>query len=405
LNRFEEIRQNLNQIVDRKFEIRKMLNDDNSDLDKLRVELDDLNQREERLVRERRSIEANYINNGGGSTIETFGSMNPVSEQQQRENEQRAASFADGKAVKFDMNEISIRSISIAGGNVALARQASSTLQPVFNEVSNLVDLVHSFPLQGGESYNQGFIVTNGSADYSAEGADYHDNAEVKTDFVNIVKSKITTYFELPEEVQKLGGDQYLSFASEAALNAVRKKMAQQILVGTGGTNGFVGIFNAPANVMPVAQVDKTISVIDSQTLDDIVFGYGGDESVEGGAYLILNKQTLADFSKIRSTTGERLYTIKLDKNGNSGTISSEDAFEVPFIINSVVKSFEAAISGEFFMAYGKPSGYEMPLFSGLEVQESRDYKFKSGQIAIRASVFAGGNVCCYKGFTRFKKA
>jgi HK97 family phage major capsid protein len=317
--------------------------------------------------------------------------------------EQRSSEFENGKAVKFDMGELQIRSITVAGGNVALQTGASSYLQPVFNEVSALVDLVHSFPIPGGESYNQGFVVSSGSADYTGEGQDYHDNSEIETDVVNIVKAKITTYFELPEEVQKQGGSQYMTFAQQAALTAVRKKMSQQIIVGAGGTNALLGIFNAPVNVMP-ATVDLGVSTIDNQILDDIVFKHGGDESVEGGAYLILNKQTLAEFSKLRSTTGNRLYTIKLDKNGNSGTISSEDSFEVPFIINSIIKSFANAAVGEYFMAYGKPAGYEMPLFSGLEIQESKDFKFQSGQIAIRASVFAGGNTCCYKGFTRIKK-
>ncbi|WML42705.1 phage major capsid protein [Neobacillus sp. PS3-40] len=388
----------LEQIRNRMGEIRHLLESDDKsiDLNALDVELRSLNQ--EKVDIEKREAEK-------AGTVTSFGFLNSVPGQEQRskEFEQRAELFENGKAVKLSLEESQIRSISIAGGNVALQTQASQQLQPVFNEVSSLVDLVHSFPIPGGESYNQGFVVSSGSADYSAEGADYHDNDEIETDFVNIVKAKITTYFELPEEVQKLGGNQYMTFAHQAALTAVRKKMSQQIIVGTGGTNSLLGIFNAPLNVMP-ATVDLTVTQIDNQTLDEIVFKHGGDESVEGGAYLILNKQTLAEFSKLRATTGQRLYTIKLDKNGNSGSISSEDSFEVPFIINSVIKSFDDAAVGEYFMAYGKPAAYEMPLFSGLEIQESKDFKFKSGQIAIKASVFAGGNTCCYKGFTRIKK-
>jgi hypothetical protein len=45
-----------------------------------------------------------------------------------------------------------------------------------------------------------------------------------------------------------------------------------------------------------------------------------------------------------------------------------------------------------------------MPVFSPLTIEESRDYKFKSGQIAYRGVVWAGGNVAAYKGFIRIKK-
>lgn len=317
--------------------------------------------------------------------------------------EQRSAQFESGKTVQFNLDEAELRSLSVTGGNVALQTHASTQLNPLFNEVSSLIDLVKTIPLPGGEAYKSGFAVSSGSADYTNEGDDYHDNDDLKTEFVQINKAKITTYFEVSEEVQRLGGSHYIMFAKDAARTAVRKKMAEQIMIGTGGANSLQGIFTAPAIVIPTSS-DLEVSVFDETILDQIVFSHGGDESVEGGAYLILNKQTLAEFSKIRATDGKRLYRIKLDANGNLGTISSEDSFEVPFIINSAVKSFEDAATGDYFLAYGKLGSYEMAMFSGLEIEESRHVKFKSGQIAIKASVLAGGNTASYKGFTRVKK-
>ena len=45
-----------------------------------------------------------------------------------------------------------------------------------------------------------------------------------------------------------------------------------------------------------------------------------------------------------------------------------------------------------------------MPVFSDVEITESKDYKFKEGMIAFKASVFLGGNVAAYKTFFRVKK-
>lgn len=399
-NRVEEI-----QLRKKELLLKSDISNDANELRSISTELDTLNQELKGLKTETRSTPEGQLNvlgtyvMGQANTQETERST--ISNLENLE--QRAAQFERGKSVKFSMEEAEIRSISITGGSVALQTHSSGRINPTFNEVSSLVDLVKSIPLPGGESYKSGFVVSSGSADYSLEGADYHDNEDVKTDFVKIDKAKITTYFELPEEVQKLGGNHYMTFALEAARTAIRKKIAEQIVAGNGGSNALQGIFKAPTNVIPTA-TDLEVSAVTSETLDQIIFNHGGDESVEGGAYLILNKQTLALFSKQRATDGKRLYRIKLDQNGNVGTISSEDSFEVPFIINSAVKSFADAAEGEYFLAYGKPMSYEMPLFSGLEVEESRHVKFKSGQIAVKASVFAGGNTASYKGFTRVKK-
>jgi HK97 family phage major capsid protein len=186
---------------------------------------------------------------------------------------------------------------------------------------------------------------------------------------------------------------------------AIRRKIGAQILVGAGGANALTGIYNAPANVMPTASVDVSISAIDENTLDSIVFGYGGVESVEGGQWLVLNKSDLAAFAAVRATTGQKLYNITL--NGMVGTISSDRSYNVNFVINSAAPALSAAgtASGAYTMVYGSPSVYEMPVFSQIEVMESMDFKFQSGQMSFRAAVWTGGNVAKYKGFTRVKKA
>jgi HK97 family phage major capsid protein len=179
--------------------------------------------------------------------------------------------------------------------------------------------------------------------------------------------------------------------------------MAREILIGDGGAGHFTGIFNAPENVIPAAS-DLTLSTIDADTLDQIVFNYGGDEDVEGSSYLILSKKDLAAFAAIRAEDGKKLYKITV--NGNTGTISSDGSFSVNYVINSACPtlSLSGTASGTYCMAYGPLQNYEMAVFSDIDVEMSTDFKFGQGMVAYAGDIYAGGNVTAYKGFLRIKK-
>ncbi|WP_199615537.1 phage major capsid protein [Paenibacillus alkalitolerans] len=318
--------------------------------------------------------------------------------------EQRGAYLKEGREVTFTVDEFpEFRAVTVGGGTLVTEKKYKPDLAPKFNEVSSLIDVVNAVPLIGGESYTAGYEVSDGEGDYTLEEGNYTD-ADPTFGYVALNKAKITAYSEITDEAKKLPNVDYQSRVATSIGRALRKKITRQILVGPGGANALTGIFNAPAGVIPVA-TDVTISAIDADTLDKIVFGYGGAEDIEGGAYLILNKNDLAAFAAIRSTTGEKLYEIEL--NGNVGTISASHSYKVPFIINSAAPQLSAAgtLSGTYSMAYGFPFAYELPMFSQITVEESRDFKFKTGQIAYRGAVWAGGNVTMYKGFNRVKKA
>jgi len=325
-----------------------------------------------------------------------------VSEEQMNE---RGSRLKKRESVEFGINEMSeLRAVTIGSGNLVVPTHTSNALNATFNEVSSIIDIVNSVPLVGGEAYKKGFVIEFGEGDYTAETGDYED-AEPATDFVNIGKAKITAYCELSDEAAKLPDTMYQGMVRDSMQIALRKKIAKQIILGMGGANQITGIFKAPANVIPVAS-DIEIPEIDAVTLDKMVFGYGGSENVEGGAYLFLNKEDLAAFAALRDGVGKRVYNITLDKKGNTGTISSDSSYAVPYIINSACAPLSnvATAANTYCMAYGKPAAYEMPLFSPVTVEESRDFKFKSGQICFRGAVWIGGNVAAYKGFVRIKK-
>lgn len=149
---------------------------------------------------------------------------------------------------------------------------------------------------------------------------------------------------------------------------------------------------------------DIEMSAIDADTLNTIVFAFGGDESVEGVQELVLSKVDLEDFAKVKTADGKFVYNIT--RNGQSGTIAYKDGgLSIPYTINSACNALSKAKAGDFTMIYGSLQSYELPVFSDLEIQESKDYKFKQGMIAYAGDVIVGGTVSKYNGFVRVKKA
>ena len=291
---------------------------------------------------------------------------------------------------------------TLTSSSTVLTKHTAEDVKPTFNDTSSLIDRVKVVPLPGGESYKRGFEKGNGTGGYSAEGADY-TSAEPTFGYAEMNKTKVTAYCEEPEEIVKLSPSDYDRVIGGSSEKAVRKFISREILVGTGASGHLTGIFHVPssaANDIIDRNTDIAVAEIDENTLDEIIYGFGGDEEVEDVAVLILNKADLKAFATCRKTNGDKAYTVA--NRGNTGTIDG-----VPYIINSACKAISASTTstGDYAMAYGPLSNYELPVFSDMDVQHSTEFKFKQGQIAHRADIFVGGNVAAWNGFLRVKKA
>ena len=317
----------------------------------------------------------------------------------------RGKAIKDGKGVKFSAKSVTKGvKAALTSSDTALPVHTAGDVNETFNDVSSLVDRVRNVTLDGGETYQRGFVKSYGDgAGTTAENADYNPS-EPQFGYVTIKKEKITVYTEEPEEMVKLPNADYDSVVEGSTTKAIRRYLSRQILIGDGSTSKFKGIFHNPAEakeqVIDPATDITTITAIDDATLDEIIYSYGGDEEVEDVAVLILNKKDLKAFAKLRDKQGRKVYTIV--NHGNTGTIDG-----VPYIINSACKAISDAktAAGDYNMAYGPLQNYEMAIFSDIDARKSTDYKFKQGQIAYRADIFAGGAVAAYNGFVRVKKA
>lgn len=305
-------------------------------------------------------------------------------EAQNKEIEERAKLLKEGRAV------------TVASGNVLLPKHQSNDLATVpFRQVSTFYDLTKVRNLQGGESYEAPFTKSYGTGGLTEEGSTYTE-AEPEFETAKINKVKVTAYAEFSEELERLPNANYEAEIRKGVEIALKKKMAQQQIGGTGESNTFIGITSTNAdNTAVLASDDMELSKIDQDTLNKIIFAYGGDEEVEQKGVLVLNKADLLAFSLVKNDIGDHAYKIDLANQ----TINT-----VPYIINSNLTPLDTASKGQYSMIYGIPQYYETAIFSPVEIKKSYDYKFKDGMIAYRASVFAGGNTTAYRGFMRVKK-
>lgn len=288
------------------------------------------------------------------------------------------------------------RVIQVSSEDILLPEHVDNALASYpYAQVSTLVDKVKVVNLNGGETYKKSFVKGSGTASLSEEGAAYGET-EPEFGYLTISKVKITAYTEITEELEKLPSIPYQAEVLKNINISLKKKISEQILKGVGIGNAFTGIFSDKAVALSEHD-DLEIESITDTSLDDIIFAYGGDEEIEGGATLILNKADLKAFTTLRTEEGRKVHTVDYV----NGTIDG-----IPYIINShckAVSDTNTAVA-EYTMAYGALHNYEVPIFSPVEIGKSTDYKFKDGIICYKASVFTGGNVVGFKGFLRIKK-
>lgn len=288
------------------------------------------------------------------------------------------------------------RTVQVSQDEILLPQHVDAKLSPYpFSEASSLVDNINLVNLTGGETYKKTFVKGSGIAGTTNEGEDY---SETEPDFgyVTITKCKLTAYTEITEELEKLPSLNYQAEVIKNIKTSLKKKLSLEILKGAGTANNFTGLFSDKAVALHDAE-DLEIAEIDENTLDDIVFAYGGNEDVEGGAVLILNKNDLRAFARLRTAEGRKVHSIDYVNHTIDG---------IPYIINSNCNALSntQTSDGAYCLAYGSLKNYEVAVFSPVEIAKSNDYKFKQGIICYKASVFVGGNVVGYNGFVRVTK-
>lgn len=374
----EEIKNRLQEIIDE-------LEDEESEADTEKLEEESrslTNQLKEMKKMEARNKLAEDINNG-------------VVEAEKVEVESEEARKQEVSKIEARANALrEKRSVTVSSGDLLTPKHQGKEINDKFNEVSTLIDEVTIDSLNGGESYQEAYVKSYGTGGQTDEAGNYKD-AEPEFGYADINKVKVTAYAELTEEAEKLPAQDYVAKVEDNMKIALKKKMVEYALNGN-GNKSFMGIFKNNTEI--TGETDVTVSTIDNETLDEIIFAYGGSEDVEEDAVLILSKADLKAFSKVRTEDGKKFYDI----DTKNKTID-----KIPYIISSQCHSVSATgeIAGTYdCMAYGSLKNYKVTIFSDMEIAKSTDYKFKQGITSYKASVMAGGNTVKLDGFVRVKK-
>lgn len=322
--------------------------------------------------------------------------------EQKEKIEERGARLKEGRAVSIPFSEIEQRAITVDSTGIIMPKHTSPTLNEAPVQASNLYDYVDVVPLIGGEAFDKGFVKNYTAGSYTTDGADAAA-AEPVFDFVNTGKSLITAYAEVSKGTLNLPNVNYESEVLKAVEIALKMRFNIEIIAGDGATGHLTGLLNSPANT---GLITVEMSELDADSVDDIIFSVAGNKAVAGNGFLVINKLDLAALNKVRSNDGKKLYQIKLDDNGNTGTISSDETFSARFIIDDALPALSdsgTAVDTNC-MVYGKMKGYHIPIFSEVVIERSTDHQFRKGLVAYRAEVYAGGVPAAYNNFAVVKK-
>lgn len=307
-----------------------------------------------------------------------------------------------GERVKIDLQTAisGLRQDStLYSGTLAQPTGAGSEIRDGFSrQVSSLVDQVQAVSLVGLSGWEEPYAVS----DMEAKGGKVTTvagTARPATD-PTFAKAKISPYEAsvtsfVDKNIARLSPANYAMKVQEMALRALRRKVGSMIVNGDGqSTPDMFGILNAKNTAgAAIYNTISGITAIDENTLDKLVFGYGGDEEVGGNARLLLTKASLQAFGALRGTNEKRrLYKITPDAaNPNTGVIE-DGGLIVPYTICSSI--------GDKKLAYGDPYNYMLGLFGDYTIRVDESVKAVERMIAVLGDVLVGGNLVVDKGFS-----
>lgn len=190
------------------------------------------------------------------------------------------------------------------------------------------------------------------------------------------------------------------------AMRAMRRKAISLIYNGDGQVTPELYGIKTAVNTAGSSMVKAVgVSAIAAGFLDDLVFAYGGDEELAGGARLFLHKKDLQAIGALRNQNSERIYEIIPDPaNPNTGRIT-DGGLIVPYTIASDLDDLSTADTNDLTMLYGNPRNYKLGLFGPYTIRIDESVKALERMNAILGDMFLGGNVIVPDGFIIAKKA
>ncbi len=321
--------------------------------------------------------------------------------------EERAKKIMESGTMQIPAEEVRSalvqeRATTIATDTLAKPTKTGSEIKDTMETVPTIVDQVSVVDLTGAAAYEEPYVKTESTASDRTDGS----AGEASDPVFRVAKIEpklISTTAYVSKNIKRISPLAYAEKVRSLALKALRRKVSNLIVNGNAGD--FLGIKIA-ANTKKEA-ICKELSVssttIDANTLRDIIFAYGGSDELGGNAVLLLTKQDLAAFGKVRGTNEKKpVYEIIPDATNPNCGIIKDGGLSTRYAIHSGLTSLSTATQGKAkiqTMIYGDPKNFELGLFGPYTVEVSADYKFAEGLLTIMGEVMAGGNVIVDGGF------
>lgn len=305
-----------------------------------------------------------------------------------------------GERVKFDtqdvMKALVTNSTTFSGSLVTPTGGSSQINDGPAAQVSTLIDQVRVENLAGMSSYEESYVK---SIQEASDGSltTVSGTARTASDPVwrkaKLIAHEVQVTSFVDRNLSNLSPAAYAAKIQGFALKALRKDINKLICNGDSlGTHEMYGIINAKnTDSESIVSTVAEVTAIDADTLRTLVFGYGGDEEVSSQARLILSKQSLDAFGKIKLGTGDDRKLYRITQNGNTGTIE-EGGLIVPYTIISAI--------GANTISYGDPLAYLLALFGAYSIRVDESVKAVERMNAILGDALVGGNVTVDKGFS-----
>lgn len=323
----------------------------------------------------------------------------------ERDMKEMGEMLAAGEAVRFNVAEVlkgagmgRTDSTTVATGTLVQPQGAGANIRDGFaSQVSSLIDQVQTIDLTGLSSYEEPYVVS----DMAAQGAKVSTaagTARTATD-PTFAKAKITPYEVsvtsfVDRNLSRLNPADYAAKIQTMALRALRRKANALVVLGDGQSSPDMFGITTAKNTAGTA-IYSSVSLgaaVTVDSLDQLVFGYGGDEEVGGSARLLLTKANLKAIGALRGTNEKRrLYKITPDaRNPNAGVIE-DGGLIIPYTIVSSL--------GDNKLSYGDPYNYLLGLFGDYVIRVDESVKAVERMNAVLGDIMLGGNLVVDKGF------
>ena len=332
--------------------------------------LDELKKEQEKV--ESRKQLRQQIAQGAGNPMPAAAPAQPSAE------ERAAADFAKNKRMTIGAEQA--RALTVASGQLVQPTKVDGINDLPGVQVSSIIDLIKVVNCTGMGSHKIAYVKeTAPAASEQTEGEVAATATLAQFGFVTITPTSYAVLDFITKQAKKQTTLQYASKVREQAMVALRRKAVEVVTAALRGSDLLQSVAGA---------------AIDAKTLRTIALTYGNDESVLGGAMLLLNKKDLLKFGDVRGTNEKKaLYEITPDGSGNTGIIR-EGGLHVRYCIDSHIPE------GELY--YGNPQALELDLFSDYEVKVSEDFAFDKLMDTIRGDVEMGSDVTVKNGWLKY---